>query len=79
MITKEKLNNSNCPINNKDNTYFEPIINALQQLIFEINLTQKVKDYLYVIFKFIGLSDLQITNIYLSKDKKKKFTITLFK
>lgn len=77
--TKEKLNNSNCPINNKDNTYFEPIINALQQLIFEINLTQKVKDYLYVIFKFIGLSDLQITNIYLSKDKKKKFTITLFK
>lgn len=77
--TKEKLNNTHCPINNKDNTYFEPIINALQQLIFEINLTQKVKDYLYVIFKFIGLSDLQITNIYLSKDKKKKYMIALFK
>ena len=51
----------------------------MQKLILEINLNQKVKDYLYVIFKCMGLSDMQIINIYLMKEKKKKYITTLFK
>ena len=42
-------------------------------------LNQKIKDYLYVIFKFIGLSDMEISSIYLSKEKKKKHKMNLFK
>ena len=71
-----KLQEENCQ---KKETNYEPIINAMQKLILEINLNQKVKDYLYVIFKCMGLSDMQIINIYLMKEKKKKYITTLFK
>lgn len=71
-----KLQEENCQ---RKETNYEPIINAMQKLILEINLNQKVKDYLYVIFKCMGLSDMQITNIYLMKEKKKKYITTLFK
>ena len=71
-----KLQEENCQ---KKDANYEPIINAMQKLILEINLNQKVKDYLYVIFKCMGLSDMQITGIYLMKEKKKKYITTLFK
>lgn len=78
-LLKSELKEARALQETKDSTFFEPILNALEQLVMEINLNQKIKDYLYVIFKFIGLSDLEISNIYLSKEKKKKHKINLFK
>lgn len=64
--------------NISSNEFFSSISNALTKLVLEINITAKSKDYLYVIFKLIGLSDEKINDIYMMKEKKKKY-LTLFK
>ena len=78
-LLKSELKEARALQDNKDSTFFEPILNALEKLVMEISLSQKIKDYLYVIFKFIGLSDMEISSIYLSKEKKKKHKMNLFK
>lgn len=56
--------------NNK--SIIAPIANAIEKIIMEININQKIKDYFFIIFKIIGYTDEQINNVYLLKEKKNK-------
>ena len=51
------------------------LINALTNLLNEINLTNKIKEYFDIIFKLLGLNEENINKIYNNKKNKHKFGI----
>ena len=67
---KEELSDTNTL---KKDDIIGTLRNALERLIYEIQLTNKVKEFLTVILRVVGYSDDQISTIYQAKEKKKGF------
>lgn len=67
---KEELSDTNTL---KKDDIIGTLRNALERLIYEIQLTNKVKEFLTVIMRVVGYSDEQIATIYQAKEKKKGF------
>ena len=58
--------------------FMKPVGDAVKRLVFEVNCSGKVKEYLDIIFKLVGLSETEINEIYRLKENKKKLNALTF-
>ena len=58
--------------------FMKPVGDAVKRLVFEVNCSGKVKEYLDIIFKLVGLSETEINEIYRRKENKKKLNALTF-
>ena len=59
--------------------FMKPVGDAVKRLVFEINTCNgKVREYLDIIFKLVGLNENEINEIYWMKENKKKLNTLTF-
>jgi hypothetical protein len=70
---KKKMEEATTLNDGEKNELYSILRNAIERLIMEITLNNKIKEFLTVILRVLGYADEDIALIYQSKEKKKGF------